>query len=120
MNVEWAPKASYRLDHILRTIGNLPNRHNLWTMKNYAIYVLHYYSVHLLPEIKQDLLKKGYVLVGIGEGITSDVRINVTDLHALLKYKYRELEAELTIEQLRSNPNKIPNPSGYDDENAGH
>ena len=61
VNVQWAPKASYRLEHMLRTIGNLPNRHNLWTMKNYAIYVFDDYSVHLLPEIKQDLSKKGYV-----------------------------------------------------------
>ena len=57
------------------------------------------YSVHLLPEIRQALLKKGYVLVGIGGGITGDVQINETDMHAPLKSKYRELEAELMIEQ---------------------
>ena len=115
VNVQWAPKASYRLEHMIRTIiGNLPNRHNLWTMKNYAIYVFDDYSVHSLPEIKQDLSKKGYVLVGIGGGITGDVQINDTDMHAPLKSKYRELEAELMIEQLRSNPNKIPKPSKDD------
>ena len=99
---------------MIHTIGNLPNRHNLFTLKNYAIYILDDYSVHFLPEIRQALLKKGYVLVGIGGGITGDVQINETDMHAPLKSKYRELEAELMIEQLQSNPNKIPQPSKDD------
>ena len=99
---------------MIRTIGNLLNRHNLFTLKNYAMYILDDNSVHLLPEIRQALLKKGYVLVGIGGGITGDVQINDTDMHAPLKSKYRELEAELMIEQLQSNPNKIPQPSKDD------
>ena len=99
VNVQWAPKGSYRLEHMIRTIGNLPNRHHLFTLKNYAIYILDDYSVHLLPETRQALLKKGYMLVGIGGGITGDVQINDTDMNAPLKSKYRELEAELMIEQ---------------------
>ena len=114
VNVQWAPKGSYRLEHMIHTIGNLPNRHSLFTLKNYDIYILDDYSVHLLPDIRQALLKKGYVLVGIGGGITGDVQINETDMHAPLKSKYRELEAELMIEQLQSNPNKIPQPSKDD------
>ena len=71
------------------------------------------YSVHLLPEIRQALLKKGYVLVGIGGGggggITGDVQINDTDMHAPLKSKYRELEAEIMIEQFNQTQIKFHN-----------
>ena len=50
INVQWAPKGSYRLEHMLRTIGHLPNRHHHFTSKNSAIYILDDYSVYLLPE----------------------------------------------------------------------
>ena len=52
----WAPKRSYRLEKILYTIYNLPNRYNIFTTKNYAIYVLDDYSVHIMPEIREALL----------------------------------------------------------------
>ena len=110
----WAPKGSYRLDQMLATISNLPNRHHIFTMKNYCIYVLDDYSVHIMPEVKAALLKKGYVYVGIGGGITGDIQINDTDIHAPLKRKYRELEQELMMKQLRDDPKKIPQPS-HDD-----
>ena len=45
--------------------------------KNYAIYVLDDYSVHLLHEVKEALLKHGYVYVGIGGGITGDIQVNI-------------------------------------------
>ena len=54
-------------------IKQLPNRFNMFTEKGYAIYVLDDYSVHLIPEIRQALLRKGYVLVVIGGGITGNV-----------------------------------------------
>ena len=41
---------------MLYTILNLTNRFNIFTSKNYAIYVLDDYSVHIIPEIKEALL----------------------------------------------------------------
>ena len=41
-----------------------------------------------MPEIKEALLKRGYVLVIIGGGVTGDIQINDTDLHCLLIVKY--------------------------------
>ena len=69
------------------------------------------YSVHLMPEVKAVLLKRGYILVGISGGVTGDIQINDTDIHSSLKKKYRELEQQLMIAQLRSDPTKIPQPS---------
>ena len=61
MHYQWAPKGSYHLQEMLKTISHLPNRFNMFTPKNYAIYVL---DVHLLPEEKEALLKRGtYMLV---------------------------------------------------------
>ena len=110
----WAPKGSYRLEQMLYTISNLPNRYNIFTPKNYAIYVLDDYSVHIMPEIKEALLKRGYVPVIIGGGVTGDIQISDTDLHSPLKAKYRELEQLLMIDQLKANPKKIPQPSRGD------
>ena len=110
----WAPKDAYRLEQMLYTISNLPNRYHIFTPKNYAIYVLDNYSVHIMPEIKEALLKRGYVMVIIGGGVTGDIQINDTDFHSPLKAKYRELEQLLMIDQLKANPKKIPQPSRED------
>ena len=53
--------------------------------KDYAIYVLDNYAVHLMPEIKKALFKKGYILVLIGGGVTGDIQIKDTHFHAPLK-----------------------------------
>ena len=103
-----APKGSYRLEQMLATISNLPNRYGMFSMKNYRIYVLGDYSVHLMPEVTAALLKRGYVYVGIGGGITGDAQLNDTDIHNPLKEEYREREQELMIETLRADPKKIP------------
>ena len=102
----WAPKGSYRLEQMLAAISNLPNWYNPFTIKNFGIYVLDDYSVHLMPEVKANLLKRGYILVGIGGGVTGDMQINDTDIHSPLKKKYWELE-QLMIAQLRPDPTKI-------------
>ena len=96
------------------TISNLPNRSNLFTQKDFCIYVLDDYSVHLMPEVMSALLKRGYVYVGIGGEVTGDIQINDTDMHAPLKRKYRQLEQELMIKQLEQDPKKIPQPSRDD------
>ena len=88
-------------------------------------YVLDDYRVHLMPEIKEALLKRGYILVVIGGGVTGDsffllilfyfsftiapkykgdIQVNDTDVHSPLKAKYRQLEQELMIRQLTENP----------------
>lgn len=59
----------------------------MFTPKNYVIYVLDYYSVHNMPAIKEALLSRGYIHVGIGGGITGDIQINDTDVHSQLKAK---------------------------------
>ena len=58
----------------------------MFTQKNYAIYVLEDYSVHLMPEVRSALLKRGYTFDVIGGGITGDIQINVdTHCHHELK-----------------------------------
>ena len=65
-----------------------------------------------MSEVRQALLKKGYVLVVIGGGITGDIQINDTSCHHNLKKHYREFEMNLMLEQLNNDPKKIPSPSG--------
>ena len=81
----------------------------MFTEKGYAIYVLDHYSVHLMPEAREALLKKGYVLV-IGGGIICDIQINDTSCHHNLKKHCLEFEMNLMLEQLNNDPNKIPSP----------
>ena len=111
---QWAQKGSHRLEQMLGTISNLPNRHNIFTMKNYCIYVLDDYSVHIIPKVKEALLKRGYMYVGIRGGVTGDIQINDTGIHAPLKREYLKLEQELMINQLQSDPKKIPQPTRDD------
>ena len=70
--------------------------------------------MHLIPEIKEALLKRGYVPILIGGGVTGDIQINDTDLHTPLKANYRELEQSLMLQQLKSDPKRIPQPSRDD------
>ena len=95
----WLPKGSYRLNIMLDTISNLPNRHNLFTESNYNLYYLNDYSVHFTDEVRKALLAKSYILVVSGGGITGDFQYNDTHVYHLFKNKYRELEAELMIEK---------------------
>ena len=55
VNYKWSPSGSYRLEHMLKTIKNLPNRFNPFTQKGFAIYVIDDYAVHLMPEIRKAL-----------------------------------------------------------------
>ena len=79
-------------------IKQLPNRFNMFTQKGYAIYVLDDYSVHLMPKVRQVLLKKGYVLVVIGGGIPGDIQMSDASCHHNLKKHYREFEINLMLE----------------------
>ena len=61
VNCQWAEKGSYRLEQMLEMIKTLPNRANPFTKKNYCIYVLDDYAVHLMPEIRKALQERGYI-----------------------------------------------------------
>ena len=76
---------SYRLEHLKKTISNLTNRYNMFSEKDFAIYVLDDYAVHLMPEVRQALYDRGYVLVVMGGGITGDLQVNDTHTHRALK-----------------------------------
>ena len=97
---QWSPSGSYRLDQLLKTIGNLLNRYHPFTQKDYAIYILDDYAVHLMPEVRKALFQRGYILVIIGGGITGFIQSNDTHLHRKLKANYRDLEMELMMEKL--------------------
>ena len=64
-----------------------------------------------MPEIREALFKKGYILVIVGGGITGDIQINDTHCQRRLKGQYRDLEMKLVLEQLEKNLTKIPSPS---------
>ena len=57
--------------------------------------------MYSILQVRQELLKRGYVLVVMGGGITGDLQINDTHLHHDLKSKYR---VNLLMEQLNSDP----------------
>ena len=81
-------------------IETLPNQFNMFTEQGFAIYVLDDHAVYIMPEVRQALFKKGYLLVVIGGGITGNVQINDTHCHHHLKCSYRDLEIKLMLEQL--------------------
>ena len=114
MNVQWAPKGSYRLENMLSMVEKLPNRYNMFSNKDFAIYVLDDYSVHLQTELCDALLKKGYILIIIGGGVTGDIQVNDTHYHHQLKQKYRDLESDLMIRKLRAETGKVPSPTRDD------
>lgn len=61
-----------------------------------------------MSEVKEALLNKGYVYIGIGIRVTGNIQTNDTDIHAPLEKKYRKLEQEPLITLLRSAPNPKP------------
>ena len=44
---QWSECGSYMLEHMLKTIDNLPNRYKPFTPNYFAIYALDDYAVHL-------------------------------------------------------------------------
>ena len=99
---------------MLKTIGNLPNRFNPFTQKNFAIYVLDDYAVHLMPEVRKALYNRGYILIVMGGGITGFIQANDTDLHRRLKAFYRHEEMDLMLQMLQIDKNKVPSPKRED------
>ena len=91
---------------MLTTISSTKNRSSMFTHKDYTIYVLDDYSVHITSEVRQALLTRGYILVCIGGGITGDIQVNDTQVHHMLKKEYRERESALMLQQLTENPKR--------------
>ena len=57
----------------------------------------------------------GSVYIGMGGGVTGDIQVNYTDIHAPpLNKKYCELEQSWMIEHLRIDPSKSPQPTCND------
>ena len=67
---------------------NLPNRFNLFTCKDFAIYVFDDNVVHLMPERRKLLWEPGYVLIIIGAGITGYIQENDTHVNRTRKREY--------------------------------
>lgn len=57
VHVQWAPKGSYRLENMQAMIKRLPTRvrNFVFEEKNWGIYSLDDYSVHLQEEVLQSL-----------------------------------------------------------------
>ena len=110
----WAPKDSYHQEQLLETIKNLPNRFNIFSLANFAIYVLDDYAVHLIPEVRQALWKRGYILVITGGGTTGFVEVNDTHLHRVLKSEYLKKESQLMLQKLSDHLQKVQAPDRND------
>ena len=108
VHYQWSPSGFYRLEHILKTISHLPNRYHIFSEKDYAIYVLDNYAVHLMPEVHCALFERGYILVPMGGGITGDEQVNNTHAHRLLKGHYQDVESELMLQKLTDIVLKLP------------
>ena len=105
---QWSVSGSYRIDQMLKTISNLPNRYNPVTPRDFAIYVLGDYAVHLMPEVRKALYQRGYVLVLMGGVIAAFIQAKDTDLHHHLKSNYRNEEMALMLKKLEVDKNKVP------------
>ena len=113
-NFQWSPSGSYRLEHMIKTISNLPNRFNPFTQKNFAIYALDDYAVHLVPKVRKVLYERCYILIVMGGGITGFIQANDTDLHRRLKALYRHEEMDLMLKMLEIDKNKVPSSKRED------
>ena len=108
---QWSVSGSYRLEHMIKTVNNLPNRYNPFTQKDYAIYALDNYAVHLMSELRKALWNRGYILVILGGGITGFIQQNDTHIHRPLKRNYRDEEACLMLSKLQADKSTIPSPT---------
>ena len=99
--VQWAIKGSYRTEHVLKFVENLPDRGTILCPGRRQILTLDDYSAHLEPSVRKALFRKGYFLIVPGGGITGDVQINDTHYHHPAKDNYREIvKYSLDINQI--------------------
>ena len=110
-SVLWAEKGSYRLEHILEFIENLPTIGTAFAPEKRCVFTLNDYLAHVPNEVEDAFHKKGYFSIVIGGGITGHVRVNDTSYHRPVKTAYKNLEMQLMLDLLRQDPKKIPSPS---------
>ena len=48
---------------MIASIQHLPNWYNIFSQKNFAVYVIHDNTVHLMGNVKKEMLKRGYNLI---------------------------------------------------------
>ena len=77
----------------------------MFTEQLFAESVFDDYSVHLMPEFRQVLFKKGYALVIIGGGIPGDIQINETNCHCDLKKTLSRFRDEIDVGATRKRSN---------------
>ena len=111
VRVQWAPKGSCRLEHVLKICKEVHVQTCALFPQKRKIFTLDDYSAHLDPAVTESLSKRGYFLVILPGGITGNLQVNDTDLHHPLKTSHREKKATLMTENLRKHPDKIPSPS---------
>ena len=63
---------------MLKTINNLSNRYISFFQKDYVIYVLDDYSVHLMSEVRKAFFQREYILVVMGGCVTGFIQTNDT------------------------------------------
>ena len=86
--------------------GQSPKSFQSLHTKNFAIYVLDDYAVHLMREVRRALYERGYILTVMGGGITGFIQANDTDLHRCFKALYRHEEMDLMLQMLEMDKNK--------------
>ena len=102
---------SYHLADMISFILSLPATKCQLFPRNREIFILDDYSVHLDPQIGEELEKKGYLYTTIGGRITGEIQGGDTHYHQLTKNMYREREMELMLAKLENESTKIPTPS---------
>ena len=107
INVQWAEKCSYRLQHVLEYIKRLPHVPVMFSPEKRNIFPLDDYSAHP-KEVESVLKDKVYFLIAIGGGITGDMQVNDTTYHRVVKAAYRKREMKLMIDLFKEHPDKIP------------
>ena len=99
--VQSAEKGSYRLEHILEFIENLPTIPTAFAPEKRCIFNLDDYSAHQPKEVEDAFHKMGYFLILTCGGITGDVQVNGTSYPFPVKTAYRNLEMQLMLDLLR-------------------
>ena len=85
--MQWAEKGSYRQENMDETIKHLPDRS--FDEKNYCIYSLDNFSVHITPATQKALLDRGYIPVLMGGGITGDIQVGISLIFNVLFWDYQ-------------------------------
>ena len=129
--VQWAPKGSYRLQHVLDYLRwavidkhAIPEQPQAVTdpdaspdrigaarapaKERHLVVVLDWFAPHLDERVDDLLRGAGAGCLRIGGGLTGDVQVPDTHRHGPLTSSYRTLEARDSRAQLRLRPSKLP------------